>query len=323
MSSANHPENAGAFTLVELLVVITIIGVLVALLLPAVQRAREAGRRTTCLNNIRQLAIAALNHHSAKRHFPVGLVPIDPDAGNFAEGTNLWIELLPFIEEANLKSKWDYHNYRNNIGRRRDVPAAQVVVLLLCPSDSLDSPTWEFQHDSASPYEWMNGMYGLASYGGNGGTRSFNSEDVPESQDGIFFTQSRVRLAMITDGTSHTLLFGERSHDDPEFDRLTLEFDPISYPLASWGLWASAISWSHRDVLLGTSVPINYRVPHLSDPGNWEWWDYRLSCFGSEHPGGANFAFADGSARFIAEDTPLEHLQALSTRAGGEVITIP
>jgi prepilin-type processing-associated H-X9-DG protein len=305
-------------TLVELLIVIAIIGVLVALLLPAVQSAREASRRTTCLNNLRQLAVGAINHHATKRHFPIGLVPIDPDAGNFADGTNLWIEILPFIDEANVQAQWDYKDYRNNIGTRRDAPAAQAIWPLLCPSDSLDGPTWEFPYDADSPYSWAAGIYGLTSYGGNGGTRPISTDTVPESKDGVFFTGKCVRMAMITDGSSQTLLAGERSHYDPEFDRLTSEFEPSYGPLASFGIWAGVVWWSDHDVLLGTAVPIKYRVPQLSDPGDWEWWHNRLSAFGSEHPSGANFAFVDGSVRFIADTVALETLQALSTRAGGE-----
>ena len=123
-------------------------------------------------------------------------------------------------------------------------------------------------------------------------------------------------------GTSQTLLLGERSHHDPEFDRITAEIDPASHPLAGWGAWGSAgyQVGSQGDVLLGTIVPINYRVPPESGAGNWDWEDFRLSCFGSGHFGGANFAFCDGSVRFIRDSIALEHLRALSTRAGGEVI---
>jgi prepilin-type processing-associated H-X9-DG protein len=132
-------------------------------------------------------------------------------------------------------------------------------------------------------------------------------------------------MAMVADGASGTLLFGERSHEDAEFDRLTLELDPAFHPLASWGAWCSASHefGSQADVLLGSIVPINYRVAPSAGTDDWDMIDSRLSAFGSEHPGGANFALVDGSARFIAENLPLEKLQALSTRAGEEVARAP
>jgi prepilin-type N-terminal cleavage/methylation domain-containing protein/prepilin-type processing-associated H-X9-DG protein len=322
-SSAKRHKSVCGFTLVELLVVVTIIGVLLALLLPAVQSARESARRASCLSNMKQLAVAAQNYHAAKGRFPTGLVAIDIDAGNVADGTNLWIEMLPYMEESNLHAMWDYKDYRNNIGQRHDVVAAQVVPILLCPSDALLIPTCHWRLEA--PYEWSNGIYGLASYGGNAGIRSFGYDGEPQTEDGIFFKLSQVRMAMITDGSSHTLLIGERSHDDVEYDRLTAELDPPFHPLTNFGAWASAgheIS-SQADVLLGSIVPINYRVPPESGSGNWDWEDQRLSAFGSQHLGGANFAFADGSARFVAETLPLEHLQALSTRAGDDPVELP
>ncbi len=324
MSTTKKHNRQHGFTLVELLVVIAIIGVLVALLLPAVQSAREGARRATCLNNIRQLAIAALNYHTMKGHFATGLVPVDANAGNFAGGTNLWVEMLPYVEEANLKMKWDYDDYRKNIAGGHAALSAQVVPILLCPSDPMPTQVNQLQLDP--PYDWMNGVYALGSYGGNAGVRSFGNSDVPQSEDGVFFTKSRVRMAMITDGSSHTLLFGERSHEDSEYDRLSLELDdPSYYPLASWGAWCSASHefGSQADVLLGSIVRINYRVSPDSGANNWDMIDFRLNAFGSGHPGGANFAFADGSARFIAEDIPLDRLRALSTRAGDEVADAP
>jgi prepilin-type N-terminal cleavage/methylation domain-containing protein/prepilin-type processing-associated H-X9-DG protein len=319
----NKSKRRNAFTLVELLVVIMIIGALIALLLPAVQNARESARRSTCLNNIRQLALGALNYHSLKGRFPTGLVAVDAGAGDFAGGTNLWVEMLPFVEETNLKMKWDYDDYRNNIADGYKAVSAQVVPVLLCPSDPLPSPVNELE--LAPPFDWMNGVYGLSSYGGNAGTRSFGNGTVPQSEDGVFFTRSRVRMSLITDGASHTFLFGERSHDDSEYDQLTAVLDPSMGPLASWGVWCSASHefGSQADVLLGSIVEINYSVSADSGSNGWNMIDNRLSAFGSGHPGGANFAFADGSARFIIETLPLEQLRAQSTRPGEELTESP
>jgi prepilin-type N-terminal cleavage/methylation domain-containing protein/prepilin-type processing-associated H-X9-DG protein len=321
MSNRNWRNRQHGLSLVELLVVIAIISLLIALLLPAVQSAREAARRTTCLNNVKQLALAAQQYHIAKGRFPAGLVPADPDAGRFQDTSNLWVAILAYLEEANLEARWDHLDYRKNIGE--DATASQVIEVLLCPSDAL--PQRVYQYAFEGDYAWLDGFYGLSSYGGSGGTRSFGGSNMPQPmKDGVFFIRSRVRFSDITDGTAKTLLVGERSHDDSEFDRLTAEHDPAMGPLWGWGAWASAFGEiSLADVTLSAPVPINYRVPPESGPSSWSWEDDRLCAFGSEHPGGANFALADGSVRFISNDITLKALQALSTREGEEVIETP
>ncbi|QDV32363.1 DUF1559 domain-containing protein [Tautonia plasticadhaerens] len=320
---SSHEHRRGAFTLIEVLVVITIIAILIGLLLPAVQAAREAARRAQCANNLKQLALAAQLHHDAKGYFPTGLVPIFANQGRFDGGTNLWVELLPYLEQWPLHRDWDYEDYRNNLAGERTAHVSQVLSVLLCPSDPLPDPVHRLQAEA--PYDWMNAHYALSSYGGNAGTRSYGRPGNPQSRDGIFFKGRHIRLADITDGTSQTILLGERHHLDPEYDRLTAELDPSFYPLASWGAWGSAGHplGSQGDVLLGSIVPINYRVPPESGEDNWDWEDFRLSAFGSGHGGGAHFAFADGSVRFIKDSIAIEQLRALSTRARGEVIAAP
>jgi len=148
---------------------------------------------------------------------------------------------------------------------------------------------------------------------------------LPESRDGAFYTGSRVRMTDVRDGTSNTFLFGERNHLDPLYDQLTAQYEPNYYPLAGFGGWASAVhpQGSLADVLLGAAVPINYRVPAGSGGADTTWLDLRLMAFGSQHAGGANFAFADGSVRFVRDGLPLAQLRALSTIAGGEVVEVP
>jgi prepilin-type processing-associated H-X9-DG protein len=309
---------------VELLVVIAIIGALVALLLPAVQSAREAARRTSCLNNLKQLTLAAQQYHNAAGRFPAGLAPADPEAGRFDDVTNLWISMFDHLEEGDLKGQWDDDDYRKNIGVGPEANAARIVQVLICPSDVLSSPVHHLVVEG--DYAWMTGLYGLSSYGGSGGTRSFGGSDTPPpAEDGVFFIKSRIRMADITDGSAKTLLLGERSHDDAEYDRLTAELDPAMGPLASWGAWAAAynLKTAQADVFLSSAVPLNYRVPLGSGEQDWTWEENRLCAYGSEHPGGANFALADGSVRFIADSITFEALQALSTREGEEVIDGP
>jgi prepilin-type processing-associated H-X9-DG protein len=138
------------------------------------------------------------------------------------------------------------------------------------------------------------------------------------SRHGIFFLDSSIRLADITDGSSSTFLFGERYHRDPECDRrLPITWPTIGPLIAGWGKWGF-VARGTANVTLHTAAPINYKVPTGGDRSTVE---DRICAFGSGHPGGANFAFADGSARFVRETIPDATLQALSTRAGSEVVS--
>jgi prepilin-type processing-associated H-X9-DG protein len=134
-------------------------------------------------------------------------------------------------------------------------------------------------------------------------------------------------LAQVTDGSSSTFLFGERSHRDPEYDRIAVVF-PSFYPLADRGHWCLVVAADLSGGplagnTLSAAVPINYQVPPNTPVGSVPVRNGRLCAFGSLHPGGANFAFADGSVRFLSDRIDLATLQALSTRAGGEVVNVP
>jgi prepilin-type N-terminal cleavage/methylation domain-containing protein/prepilin-type processing-associated H-X9-DG protein len=320
MSQSFLCRSRRGFTLVELLVVIAIIAVLIGLLVPAVQKVRAAAARIQCANNLHQIALAAHNYHGDHGRFPTGAhLPVY--VGDRPTGaTNLWVELLPYFEQDNLYRRWDYCDNRNNVAGRTNATQAQVLKLLLCPSDPLPQPVVQLTIPIAPP--WSLGFYGMSSYGGNAGKRSVKAGSAPPwpgmTKDGIFFIDSYVRLTDITDGTSTTLLFGERYHRDPQYDLQHNIYWPGSPPMAQLGRWAEvAYQGAAANVMLSTPVPINYQ---MSPGGNFTAVENRICAFGSGHPGGANFAFADGSVRFVSQSIPLATLQALSTRGCGEVV---
>jgi prepilin-type N-terminal cleavage/methylation domain-containing protein/prepilin-type processing-associated H-X9-DG protein len=313
------------FTLIELLVVIAIIAILIGLLLPAVQKVREAANRMQCSNNLKQLGLAAFNYEGSYGKFPAGInVPIGTANGMLFPSNILvtsgkvgqppvpnqfisWIEaLLPYIEQDNLQKNLNLtgNQYVNCNGANST--GAQVIKILICPSDVMPSKVSTFTTGGVTY------SFGMNSYGANGGTQSYFA-DAGYSVNGVFYLNSSVRIAEITDGTSNTLLFGERYHKDP-----------VYINIETLGGWAWSNYLASQDYIFSTRVPVNYTIP-AGTPLTFAVQDPRTCAFGSGHVGGANFTFADGSVRFLSltgnSDLPL--LQALSTRAGGEVTTLP
>ena len=297
-------QKKKAFTLVELLVVIAIIGILVALLLPAVQAAREAARRMSCSNNLKQLGLASHNYHDTHKKFPAGslnwaTLPGQVNPPRF-RNVSLFVLLLPQVEQGPLSAAWDFNDPWQNVLAGR---AATVLSVLQCPSDAL---TTKVATDSSGR------QFGLTSYGGNGGVQSYHPNRA--TRDGVFYFGSDVRIADILDGTTNTLLFGERYHRDLEYDANAGTYTKMP----GWGYWCpSAGAPGIGDVTLGALVPVQYRHPAgVAVDGTYE--DRRITAMGSGHAGGCNVALGDGSVRFLSATLDLTVFRALSTRAGGE-----
>ena len=318
-----------AFTLVELLVVVAVIGLLVSLLLPAIQSSRDAARRVTCQNHLRQLALAATQYHTTNGHFPSGLAQKQVRWSPRYRGTSLFAYLLPYLEEGDVLDQWNYERPLENTVGGAAALSAKVIPVYLCPSSLLPQRSIEV----------AGRHFGMTSYGGNGGTRSY--DPMRATLDGIFHTtgpgsepdpnQGPVSVEMVKDGRSNTIFFGERDHYDPNLD--TFADVHWAESLRYLGRWA-AIGGRKRigDVTLSGYVPINYQTPFAHDDRqaadspmgsqtDFEMYEEKRKCaFGSQHGGGANFAMVDGSVRFRDDSIALQLLQSLCTRSGREVV---
>ena len=359
-------RKSAAFTLVELLVVIAIIGILVALLLPAIQAAREAARRAQCNSNLHNVALALLNFHDVKKHFPVDedIYNDPPDRFDLDNGT--WrgqpgdplretdklsgagwiVEVLPQIEEQALYDQfkpyldkpWDDPHSgtgaTRQTGLNADVPELRTALatqseVLKCPSDEFAGPrNDQYPYNSGVEVPGAPVLVATTCYKGNAGDTAYDRSDdqLPFREPpgywsggpsypgrkfdchfaidcfGIFwrFTYHRrgVKLREIIDGTTNTFLVGEASPAD-----------------GNSPAWSSEGDWA----ITGVGINFDWESYATCVPAGQCWWNMRG--FRSYHPGGVNFAFVDGSVRFVSDSIDHTTYRALSTRAKGELIS--
>jgi prepilin-type N-terminal cleavage/methylation domain-containing protein/prepilin-type processing-associated H-X9-DG protein len=262
------------FTLIELLVVIAIIAILIGLLLPAVQKVREAAARMQCTNNLKQIALALHSYHDVNNKFP-----------GWAGGgsRNLWVpQIMPYFEQDNVA--------RANL-------SGETLKVLQCPSNP-----------ATRPYgPWGGRLWGITHYLGVTGHRYSDwTRGGDSGLIAVYPATGAPRMVTITDGTSNTIMIGERPPSPDSFWGWYL------YPDFDSHLWAVTAS---GDAYLGSRCPL----PMYFQPGN-----LRNICdanhFWSQHTNGANFALADGSVRFFAYTAGVTIIPLMSTRDRGEVV---
>jgi prepilin-type N-terminal cleavage/methylation domain-containing protein/prepilin-type processing-associated H-X9-DG protein len=343
----NHTQTRvkrSGFTLIELLVVIAIIGVLIALLLPAVQAAREAARRAECVNNLKQIGIAIHNYENSLGVFPPGYIsavnpavtdPCDQDAEN-ASSVDLgpgWAWGSMILPQMEQQPVYNAINFSLSVAfRANDTASLTIVNTYLCPSDPGPSlvPVLADPPDPNNPGTFTGasivdtvargnyiGMWGVGEICANSGASDQPNQGSIGTHAGCFFRNSRTRIAEITDGSSNTIAIGERSHN----------LSYVTWTARSVGGWLGKSSllqggtdtfnpspeecWTQ---VLGPAGledgprTINQPTAHVED-----YW--------SRHPGGANFLFADGSVHFLKSSINPATWRALATRGMGEVIS--
>jgi prepilin-type N-terminal cleavage/methylation domain-containing protein/prepilin-type processing-associated H-X9-DG protein len=295
------PQRAAGFTLIELMVVIAVIGILAALLIPAVQAAREASRRTQCRNNLHQIGVALQNYHDASRCFPPGYVSAFDSQGNdTGMGWGWGAILLPYVEQAALDRS---ANFSLPIESAPNAPARESLLnLFVCPSDTI-TPTWSaVERDTLGNPLATICQVASANYIG-----VFGVSEPGIDGEGLFFRDSRIAVRDVTDGTSDTFAVGERSQHWCQATWVGAVTGASLYPPP--GSPALPQVQNSAGMVLG----------HTSEgPPN----SAGLECnnFSSRHGDGALFVFIDGHVQYISTYIDRPTFNALATRAGGESV---
>lgn len=324
------------FTLVELLVVIAIIGILIGLLLPAVQMVREAARRTACKNNMRQLGLALHNYESALERFPPGYAYISgsdfatqtgyPVSSGFVDANHLghaWgTFILPYIEQQNL---YEIVDIKLPVFDPVNLAARETKLeVFLCPSDPFSEGRFVIRDDTTTPFE----QYAAASYCANWGpasgvleTPSDTSDDInldatPDQSAGPFFRSSKTKFRDIIDGTSQTLAIGER-HNGPIVDSAGNPIGVPPHPNFENAWFAAVRDIDAPDDDHGHMVLFDTEFAPNNPPDSGVGADRGVA---APHSGLAQFVFMDGSVHTIPETIDLNVYRSLSSTRGGEII---
>jgi prepilin-type N-terminal cleavage/methylation domain-containing protein/prepilin-type processing-associated H-X9-DG protein len=330
------------FTLIELLVVIAIIAVLIALLLPAVQAAREAARRAQCVNNLKQIGLAVYNYESVGGSYPMGNITRsandDPNClGNYY-GHTAMSYILPYLEGGNQYNAINYSRVYNSFSQT--TAYYNKVSTYICPSDSLAGTVPpNFIATSQTSYAPVRGIRDNIAWIQSPANAS--NRCGANDSEGIFGANISYRVSDVIDGTSNTMLFGETSRFRQEGSESNFSFWNVA---GSWvgPPWTGTPTWTNDARITGGA----FVVPKLNSPPvtvnaddcqinvpsphslNWALPPENPPCinlgqwgFRSNHPGGANFVFADGSVKFIKNSVNYLIYRALGTRNVGEIVS--
>lgn len=336
MNGRSSPRSRRAFTLVELLVVIAIIGVLMALLLPAVQQAREAARRMQCTNHLKQLGLALHNYHDTLGTMPAGYVSsptqlaadahFDSTTSDASPGWGWAAQLLPYLEQSALADQLDsrlpvwHADYRSLVAAR--------LPLYLCPSASGGDEAFDVVDFSSNPLPLgplrLGRSHYVASHGQEECWGDCSAEtgpfggDVSRIADGPFYRNSRTRIADVVDGLSNTVFLGEHTSSLSDKSWAGVVPGAAVHPKVQSpdnGVESAAtLVLVHSGPAQGETDALGNPIIH---PPNFP--TLHVGQMQSDHPGGANVMLGDGSVRFVPETVNREIFSAMSSIAKGEV----